>query len=256
MKRVRRPTEKLINELRELRESRESIDSYYFNFLRNYYEICKFMHLQIKNNINKVLLVVAYRQYFVFLVSCWETYFRDVFILVYTKDENLMERLLDESKSSEKHISSKPTDIEASDLLSKSFNFQNIDDLNSAFSNLVGTDFIEYICKSKIPSCGIKGRRVVDFSIESVFTDWDKIIKIAFDIRHKVVHDANYRIEFDSTLIQKVESLFLLIPQIATHFIAKKFSLKSIVMIDDGMNVGTALFTVDEILSENWELVF
>lgn len=255
MKRIRKPTNKLVTELKQLRDSRKSIDNCNFNFVCNFYEHCKFMHLQISSGIDKSMLTVAYRQYFVFLVSCWETYFRDTFVLINSSDAKLLSQTLKHLNIDKYDVTIESAEISLPELASKSFNFQNLEDINSAFTSLIDADFLNYVCKNKITSCAIKGRQARDLSIESLITDWRDIITNAFNIRHNIVHDANYRIEYQPELIQKIETLFLLIPQATTYFIAKKFNLKNFCMIVDGKNIGPNLFIVDDILSEDWELV-
>lgn len=41
-----------------------------------------------------------------------------------------------------------------------------------------------------------------------------------------MVHDANFRPKVNIELISKVEALFLIIPQFATHIISERFNLK------------------------------
>lgn len=255
MKPIRKPTEKLLSELRLLRDSRKSIDDYNYNFLANFYDCCKFMHLQIGNPIGMPMLNVAYRQYYVFLISCWETFFRDVFVLVHTKEKDLLNQLVAKLKNYEESLHLKPDDITTSELVSKCFNFQNLDDLNNAFSTLIGSDFLDYVCKQVIPSCAIKGKHTTHFSIEHLFANWRELLTYGFKVRHNVVHDANYRPEFDAQMIQKVEALFLLIPQVATYFIAIRFNLPLLCMVSGEVNLGPAFFIVDEILADDWEVV-
>lgn len=254
MKPIRKQTEKLLGELRLLRDSRKSIDVYNYNFLTNFYDCCKFMHLQISNKVGMPMLNTAYRQYCILLISCWETFFRDVFVLVHTKDEELLKQLVVTLKNYHEALHLKPDDISSSELVSKCFNFQNIDDLNNAFSTLIGSDFLDYVCKQVIPSCAIKGKHTTNFSIEGLFADWREILTNGFTIRHNVVHDANYRPIFDIKMIQKVEALFLLIPQVATYFIATRFNLPLICMVSGDCNFGPALFVVNDILADDWEV--
>jgi len=95
MVKIKRVKDKLLKELEQLRENRQSIDDYHFNFLKNFYENSKLMHSFINEKTDKSILKTAYRQYFVFLISCWETYFRDVFLLIHALDENLKSKLLE-----------------------------------------------------------------------------------------------------------------------------------------------------------------
>lgn len=147
MKKINSIKDTLIYELQSLKNTRKSIDEYNFNFLNNFYENSRLMHLQVKNKSEKSFFHVSCRQYFIFLVSCWETYFRDIFILCYTKDEILFSKLLEQFKIREKiEDELKINNLEIIDLISKKFNFQNIDSLNEAFSTLLEEqNFLKFI---------------------------------------------------------------------------------------------------------------
>ncbi|EKY6607955.1 hypothetical protein QFL84_004544, partial [Escherichia coli] len=136
-------------------------------------------------------------------------------------------------------------------LLSKSFNFQNLNDLEEAYNGMWGESFLNYICTTNISPCGLSGQISQDLSIENIFPDWRALIEEAFYIRHKVVHDANFRPKVNIELISKVEALFLIIPQFATHIISERFNLKKIV-ISDGKNNHTYIFNISDILSDDW----
>lgn len=253
MAKFRKRTERLIKEILELRESRQSIDDFNFNFLKNFSEYSQLMHFTLKkDNVSKEFKETAYRQYFVFLVSCWETYFRDIFVYVYSGDIQSIKKLIQEMKITE----STPElgDITLEELLSKSFNFQNIDSIKTAYSSLWGDDFLEYICNIEITSLGLNGKIMNGFVISSLFPEWQEILHISFNTRHKVIHDANYRPDFDNYLIQQAEALFLMIPQLATYFLAEHFNLETIA-ITDGKYQIPYLFSIHDILADDWQVV-
>ncbi|MCL1078611.1 hypothetical protein D5R81_11920 [Parashewanella spongiae] len=253
MKKIRKKTDKLVDELIDLRSSRKSIDDFCSSHQINFYENCRLMHSFVSNDEkNKDLLIIAYRQYYVFLVSCWETFFRDVFVYIHTKNENLTNRLLKKMKPAADTFDE--CDIALSELLSKSFNFQNVKDLEEAFDDLWGGSFLQNICTTDIGTCGISGQVSGEFVVNNFFDDWHEVVNKTFSIRHKVVHDANYRPEVDIQFIQKAEAIFLLIPQVATHFIAQKFSFKRIAFSKNGQYL-PYIFTVSEILSDDWVVI-
>jgi hypothetical protein len=253
LRRIRKKTDKLIDELIALRDSRKSIDDFFLSHQVNFYENCRLMHSFVTNGSdNKELLAIAYRQYYVFLVSSWETFFRDVFVYVHTQDERRTESLLEKMKPAIDTFND--DDIALPELLSKSFNFQNINDLEEAYDEVWGTNFLKHICSTDIGPCGVNGKVSGGFVVDNLFDNWhDDIIK-TFSIRHKVVHDANFRPEVDILFIQKAEAVFLLIPQIATQLVAEKFNLKRIVFTK-GEHCVPYIFTVSEILANDWQVV-
>ncbi len=190
LKKVRKKTDKLIDELLSLRESRKSIDDFNFSFLTNFSENSRLMHSTInQNDKDSGLFNIAYRQYFVFLVSCWETFFRDLFVFVYTRVPYSIKLLLEKMKiTDDAHDLST---ISLAELLSKSFNFQNLSDLEVAYNSLWKSNFMESICNTETGICGVDGKVSEGFSTGLLFPDWHSLIHEAFGIRHKVVHDAN-----------------------------------------------------------------
>lgn len=137
------------------------------------------------------------------------------------------------------------------ELLSKSFNFQNLNDLELAFNKLWDSDFLKFICEEKTGLCGFNCKTINRFSIDSVINDWRTTIEDVFEIRHKVVHDANYRPLFDIPFIQKSEVLFLLIPQLVTYFLTIRYNLKSFVLSDGKQSVHY-LFSIHDIIADDW----
>ncbi|MDD4950582.1 HEPN domain-containing protein [Sulfuricurvum sp.] len=250
---IRKQTTKLVEELISLRNSRKSADDFNFNFLINFYEISKLMnsHLKKSESSSEELKLIAHRQYFVFLVSCWETFFRDFFIYIHSKDEESISSLMKKMNIYDDSISLK--NITLPELLSKSFNFQNIMDIESAFNTLWGSDFFNYVCNTETGYCGIGGEITKSFSINNLFSDWDNVIKTTFDIRHKVIHDANFRPEFDALFIQKAESLFLIVPQLVTYFLIVRFDLEHVYLSHNGVTV-PSIFTIHDILGQ-WQEV-
>ena len=190
MRKVRKQTGKIVDELLSLRDSRKSIDEFNFTFLTNFSDNSRLMHVFVGEDRNE-LFDVAFRQYLVFLVSCWETFFRDLFVYVNTRDPDSIVKLIDQMKVNEDILDL--SKITLPELLSKSFNFQNINDLESAYNSLWGANFLESVCETKTEVCGVNGKVASGFSVNSLFGDWHSTITKAFNIRHKIVHDASYR---------------------------------------------------------------
>lgn len=254
MKKIKNPSDKLIREILSLRNSRKSLDDYTFNFLLNYGDHCRLIHFlltKINKKKDEDIYNAAYRQYFVFLVSSWETFFRDLFVYVYAKDQESIKKLLENINHSEQ---TEMQDISSSELLSKCFNFQNLEDIEHAYNAMWGNNFLKTICEKEIKDIGIDGRIAKDFSLNTLFPDWHVLLQQAFSIRHNIVHDANYRIEPDKNFVQKVEVIFLLIPQLASYSIANKYNFKRVVM-SNGEYAVPYIFSIKDILSSDWYIV-
>ncbi|PKG36994.1 hypothetical protein CXF74_21215 [Psychromonas sp. Urea-02u-13] len=139
-------------------------------------------------------------------------------------------------------------------MLSKSFNFQNVNDIECAFNQLFDGGFLETICNTSISPCGFNGKVFQSLCITNISPSWNNILNEAFSIRHKVVHDANFRPENNMELAQQAESVFLLIPQITTCILAKRYKLKSVFLKSNG-NDYPYIFSIHDILTEDWSVV-
>jgi len=243
----RKVTDKLRDELVALKNSRGTIDDLCFNYLNNFSENAKSTHYSLKGS--PLVKAVAYRQHFVFLISSIETFFRDLFVYVHSIDVELMDKLLEKFKDTEKlHNSEELTSIE---VLSKSFNFQNVNDLEFAFDQLWGGNFLDTICNTSINPCGFNGKVFQSVCVSNMSPDWRSIFTETFSIRHRVVHDANFRPDNDMKLAQEAESVFLLIPQLTTCFLAKKYKLKSTFLKTSDGDF-PYVFSIHDILAEDW----
>jgi len=113
---------------------------------------------------------------------------------------------------------------------------------------------LESVCETKIETCGLNGKVASGFSISSLFEGWHSTITKVFSVRHKVVHDANNRPEIDVPFMQQAEALFLIIPQLATYFVAEKYSLKQVALSNGEFSV-PYIFSVSDVISDDWKIV-
>lgn len=246
----RKVTSRLKDELIQLKDSRGTIDDLYLNYLNNFSENAKLIHFSLKGS--TLIRSVARRQYLVFLISSIETFFRDLFIYVHSVDDELMNKLLRKFKNLDNYYSLE--ELSLIEVLSKSFNFQNINDLEIAFDQLWGISFLETICNSSINPCGFNGKVFQTLCISAMFPDWKSIFNEVFAIRHKVVHDANFRPNDITELVQKAEALFLLIPQLTIFLIVEEYKLPSIFLKTEDSTL-PYIFSIHDILAEDWYMV-
>lgn len=246
----RKVTDKLRGELLALKNSRGTIDDFCTNYLGNFSDNAKSTHFSLTGS--SLVKSVAYRQYFVFLISSLETFFRDIFIYVHSIDAELMDKLLEKFENTEKLNNSE--EFSSIEVLSKSFNFQNVNDLELAFDQLWGGSFLDVICDASISPCGFNGKVFQSVCVKNMMPAWRDVFNKTFSIRHKVVHDANYRPDNNMKLAQEAELVFLLIPQITTYVLAKKYKLKSVFLNCSGKEY-PYIFSIHDMLAEDWVVV-
>lgn len=253
MKEIRKQSKKLEKELINLKTNRKSIDEFLLNFLQNIYDNSILMHSIIANENNtKTLVTIESRQYSVFLVSCWETFFRDIFVYVYSIDKKSLSKLVNKFKPFKKNDSR--NEIELAELLSESFNFQNLKDIRKPFDILWDSDFLQYICSKEFEYIGMNGKIASGFSIDSLFPNWNKIINNAFETRHKVIHYANFRPIINFHTIQQTEALFVIFPQVMALLLIKKYGFKTSFFSVDYPRI-PYLFSIKDILATDWGII-
>ncbi|MFP5615519.1 HEPN domain-containing protein [Enterobacter kobei] len=253
MRKIRKLNSHIIEELTLLRETREPFEGFTFAFLKNFSENCNLMHSLIpKSTDGKDIFRIAYRQYFVFLVSCWETYFRDVFVYIHSIDNKLTNILLDKMEINAHSYDN--SDITLPEILSKFFNFQNLNDLEEAYNGLWGENFLHKVCNLDIAPCGFNGNVATQMIINNLIPDWRTTLEKAFKIRHRVVHDANFRPEIDMKLLNKAEAIFLIIPQISSIMITAKLN-QSYTLISNDVSQYPYIFSMHDILAKDWYIL-
>lgn len=255
---------KLINELIDIKESRGDILSFSQNYLVNLFERHEFVSNILENYKKKKLkgsktVYIGVGLYLSSLVTCWETFFRDVFVFICNVDTNIKEKVLkflEEKNISEKELTEKGLSVE--DFMSKQFNFQDLNDTCRAFNFLFDetkekiTDYL-YEVIDKTPLCFYSPNAILlwmqekeDLSVK-IFD----VLQEAFEIRHKVSHDANYLFKFRPEQMTFIEDCFFVFPQLFSIFISIKYSHKMIVTVGDNLIALTS-----EINENNYPVIF
>jgi len=245
-------TKKLENQLSELEANRNEIEDFLNNFLLNYSSFASAMHSQISTTSKKEDLKFFAFQYLSSIISCWETFFRDVFVFLTSIDSNLKKEIIKALKVDE----SKLVNVDFGGYLASCFNFQNFDDISIAFQPVFNVDIFEFTANDEFVSFMPKQKKECLFSLIHVFPDYRIILGQGMEHRHKMIHDANFmkKATFDIEFIQKTETVFLLFPQILTRLLSDKYNLSRFV-ISNGMNNYNYLFLIDDLISNDWEIV-
>lgn len=199
----RQVTDRLNKQLVELQSSRNDIENYSFNFLNNIYRCSALIHKLIKTRLETDLIEVATSQYLISLVSCWETFFRDTFVFVVSKNSNFRKEIVKLVGVKQEVVKSLERDNFIADFLSKSFNFQNFEDIECAFSTIFKKQMFTKIGNHVFPYLCLNGQIATNFCYEEILPNYIESIKQVYEERHKITHDANYRSNLEIDLIQK-----------------------------------------------------
>lgn len=235
---MKRITKKIL-EIKEYRETRNLEKSNDFmltvliNLLKNICDRNNFIHKELqvykqnKKKIDKNLKILI-GLYVCSLVTCWETFFRDIFIYLCDVDPKINSNL---RRSIKDEI---PTDLTLGEFMAANYNFQNLNQTKVAFDYILQkkTETISDYFSSAI----FDGVFHKDYSLilkwikdGSLKNKVDSVLKNGFEIRHKVTHDANYLINCNGKLLSEIECVFQIVPQFFISYFATKYSQKRMV---------------------------
>ncbi|NOU60810.1 hypothetical protein [Marinifilum caeruleilacunae] len=266
---------KKILEIKNYRETRNSDSSDDFmltismNLIRNLGDRNNFIHKELdyykENNkkLDKNLKIVT-GLYVCSLITCWETFFRDLFIFLCDSDEAINDKLNESLKGEI------PLDLTIGEFLARKYNFQNLNQTKEAFDSIFQRDtttLTEYFTSEVFEGVLHKDYSLIFKWIhDGVFKEnVDRVLEKGFEIRHKVTHDANYLIDFDSKLLAEIECVFQIIPQFFISSFAAKYSQNRLVfnikekyirITDNPMkDEKNYAFNVKDFMAEDYEIV-
>ncbi len=233
---------KITNKLKAIEEYREtrnvSLDNDFMlaitsNLLNNLSVRNNFIHLLLrsyKKQDKKVdsTLKIATGLYICSLITCWETFFRDLFIFISNHDDKIKRRLSIEISGTI------PLELTIGEYLARKYNFQNLNQTHEAFDYIFQNktkELTEYFTNDIFnDAIYIENAIIFKWICEGVFKEKvDIILQTAFEIRHRITHDANYIIDFNSKLLSEIECVFQMVPQFFISNIAAKYSQKRVV---------------------------
>ncbi|MED4136003.1 hypothetical protein P4668_26880 [Priestia megaterium] len=258
---------KLIKEIKELNSTRsDDINNFIINFITNVYrrhESIAFLRKEFeptdsRNIQDSKVFKVAIGLYVSSLITCWETLFRDLFIFIASNDNEIQVRIRSFLKEQGIELG-KLSGLEINEIeyMSKQFNFQDLEHTCEAFNFLLEreeiriTDYLNDVGDlpfvfSDLNHIVLWLKQGTDFTKKQIFNN----LNHAFEIRHKVIHDANFIVELSWEDIDKFESCFITFPQFIMAWLATKYNQNRIIgYIVDGK---PTMFLSNEELKKGW----
>lgn len=229
---------KVVNEIIELRDSREDVLNFMTNFLENVGLRYNFIHdllkdYKAKEQKSNQNIKIASGLYLSSLVTCWETFLKDVVVFLVEVDENAKEnvkKFLIEKQITEEEL--QKHGISLGEFITKQFNFQNLSDATEAFNFLFNdnkANITEYIYTTMSGDIIFSSPNFILYWMqqkEDVSANLEEILLKVFSIRHKVVHDANFIFDIDAEFMTKAEDCFILFPQFISIWLSERYNQK------------------------------
>ncbi|MEW5553116.1 hypothetical protein ABGT22_24910 [Peribacillus frigoritolerans] len=225
----------LLKELGELKNNRTSFNDFSVSYLLNVSSRYNLMHHILNDKElrkDKQSIYIAAGQYISSLVTCWETYFRDIFVYVVEQDPNKKSEI--SNFITEKGMSTQELEnaqLNLSDYGSKQYNFQDLNDTCSALNFLLNDSknrITEFIEGSLVDVVFTKPNFLLYWLQEEkdISQELYTVLEQGFEIRHKVIHDANFIYKIEPHFINAFEDCIVIFPQLISIILAKKYNAK------------------------------
>ena len=155
--------ESFLKQINDLKASRNGVDRCYTNFILNMGRNVSFTENMLKEDVSLYDEQIVIEHSVIAMVSCWETFFRDVFIYIINEDKNARESLINKLDEDKKEVLNNLGIFE--DYFSKLYNFQNVEHIRTAFNKLLNIEIFNEIGSYFIPH--LKDGKTYKFSMDA-----------------------------------------------------------------------------------------
>ena len=231
----------------EKRSNRGDAKECLLNFLKNVSYPIRLARFTLANKPTSEYLQTFIRLYVISLVSCLETFYRDLFrYLLDNPQIEFQSRKISRQKLKEMLDAG----LDHNDVKAEAPSLQNIESITQTldpyFSPVGYLASISQGLICKIPS---KSNTVARFNFRE---NWHEDFKNLFLFRHIFVHDANSPSDLTVKKIQNLETLALLLPQLTIWKLDKE--IPRLVVSGEDKSSYPVLLLVDDVASDDWEV--
>ena len=235
-------------------KTRGNPDNLELNHVGNISRYCRFVHSMHDKGLSNEELTILYFNHITALVTCLETYHRDLIILVLNQNQSLRDKVFCELSSDSKH--DEPS-LQIASIIDSKCHLQDLPGIKESFRQMLGIDYIE-IAQNPISPCAFSGKFYNQYSILDIHPNWLGILQRLYEELHNVIHDANY-ISYQGTdwlFLNDAESVAIVLPQfLLFHCIYKFMKGRGIIVMSDGEKKAPAIWGISETISTDWKVV-
>ncbi len=231
----------------EKRSNRGDYKKCILNFLKNISYSIRLARFTLANKPSSEFLKTFIRLYVISLVSCLETFYRDLFrYLLDNPKIEFQARKISPLKLNELLDAG----LEHNDVKAEAPSLQNIESITQTLDPYFSpTGYLASISQGLICMIPSKSNSLVQFNFQE---NWHEDFKNLFIFRHRFVHDANSPSDLTVKKIQNLETLALLLPQLTMWKLDKE--KPRLVVSGDNKSSFPVLLLVDDIASDDWEV--
>ena len=214
-----------IEKLISRRANRKGEENAFLNLTSNIYRERKYVHILISQKLPEVWTSMIISHYIVSLVTCWETFYRDIFVFLLKRHPDIVDKLKQNTKVN-KVLGHAPINLpEQEEYIASIFNFQNLESLQEAFAPILGVKGnLELPTKEDI-FVHAKGKGWLPFNLSALFPKWTNDLDFILQERHRIIHDANHSSTVSRTDIARIESVVFFYLQLFGIFVSNRFKL-------------------------------
>jgi len=222
------------------------------NFLGNYSAPVQLMHSFLPGKKGKEdILQAAMRAYVISTAACLETFFRDLYFYLLRKSPSFLPQALavGNSKISARHLHRYLAHgVSSEEFAASQVSFQNADAINQNISLFFSTPLFDQLDTFE-PVCDIPSKKLGALVSLKLPSSWRSDLDRTFSFRHEFAHDANSKTQIPLTEMQSIETSALLVCQLT----ALLPGIRPPIIVSNRQ--APAILTIDDLLSETWEIV-
>jgi len=237
----------------ELRRTRGDYD-FILNFLRNMARVTKNIRT-VTNGHPGTATLETKRQFVIGLVSCFETFFRDMFVYYLDNNKSVLDMYWTESHGTlgDSGEAGDPVEISRAELLADTINFQNMHSVDHAFRHIfVGGGTLSQRLSSHKATVSIPSRADNGLAQLALPDDWLDVFDSLLRLRHRLVHDANFAPEIPTKDLGVFELYVLWVAQFFHFVIAQTLVDYQIIVDQNGIPV---MLLGEDLVSDDWNLM-
>lgn len=218
------------------------------NFLKNVSQPIRLKRTVLLSKPSADNIQTFIRLYLIALVSCLETFYRDLF-----------RHLLDNAQGTPQLPSITKTNLDKlldaglqlGDVAAEEPGLQNANSVAKTLDPYFPPAGYISALSDKGLNCKIPSKGP-DVSCFRLAANWHKSFDALFKYRHRYVHDANASSDMSVEVIRELETLVVLLPQLTTWLLD---SPARVVVSEKGQQSFSVLLIVDDLAADDWQVI-
>jgi hypothetical protein len=252
-----------IEKLNSLRANRKGDENAFLNLISSLYTERMFVYVLLAQKLSENWTKTIISHYIVSLVTCWETFFRDVFVFLLKRNPSIASEHAQNARVRKALGRAPGSEPDQTEYIASLFNFQNLESLLDAFGPFFGEDGSLDLPTNEHVLVNSKRYGWSMFSLPAIFPDWKENLDFILQERHRIIHDANHSCTVSRKDIRELEAVLFFYLQLFGILVSGRFELPwikldittSVLSITFGTNSDwrNIVITFDDLLSDDWE---